>query len=222
MDHYKTLGVSRDASAEDVKKAFRKLSRKYHPDLNPDNPEAENQFKIINEAHAVLSNPEQRSRYDMRAEIPFGRFASHGFNIETLFEQFFTRGRHQPQPRPPAPPPEAPRPKKEKSINFQIPLSRLETGQPFNTHVRFNEEIICESCSGVGGEVAHPCESCEGHGIIQEVKQGQNMYITNTIRCPLCNGIGRRIESPCNECGTVGTVMVTKRYKITLECEEVK
>ena len=218
MDYYKTLGVARDASADDVKKAFRKLSRKYHPDLNPDDPEAEDKFKSINEAHGVLSNPEKRSRYDMQTTSPWGSRAPAGFNIESLFEQFFNR-RPKPQDPPPSPPPQTPR---EKSINFQIPLSKLEGNKSFDTHVRFNEEIVCGSCSGIGGESSRPCDPCGGAGMIREVKQGQNIFITNTLRCPLCNGAGRHIEEPCNECKTVGTVMVAKRYKITLKCQKVE
>jgi len=221
MDYYDLLGVDKSASKEELKKAFRKLSRKHHPDLNPDDTSAsEEKFKEINEAYSVLSDPSKRQEYDLRQNghfgpgAPFGPGFHPGFS--SLFDEMFGRAhmRQRPQPRPAAQP-------KDKHVNFQLPLSKLTTGQPVVTHVRIQDEIVCTSCRGVGGENVRVCETCNGVGQVQQMRRGHNIVMTNTHPCGACSATGRFIESPCSECNAVGTVMDTKRYKITLDCEEV-
>ena len=219
MNYYSMLGVSEKADTRQIKTAFRKLSRECHPDLNPDDPDAESRFKQINEAYSTLSDPTKRQQYNMQLYPPPAsshRREPFGLNIEDMFNQFFN-ARRQPVPPPPHPPTTS----REKTINFQLPLSKLLDAKSVTTHVRFNEEEVCDSCKGVGGEQILQCQECRGHGHIQDVKQGQNIVITNSRPCMPCRGRGRSILSPCAECAGVGTVVNIKRYEITLNCKQV-
>lgn len=217
MDYYRVLGVEEEVDERSLKRAFRKLSRQYHPDLNPDDASAEEKIKEINEAYSVLSDPVRRREYDYHRERQHqpGRRELH---INDLFEQFFGSqmprhpGNHA-RPRPPRPP-------REKTVNFQIPLSKLTQEKPVTTYVRINEENVCSSCRGVGGEEIVRCAGCNGVGHFQQTKKGQNITITNTQTCPQCTGSGRALKSPCNECSGVGTVVTPRRFKIALHCEE--
>ena len=218
MDYYDLLGVGKKASPEDLKKAFRKLSRQYHPDLNPDDSGAlEEKFKELNEAYSTLSDPAKRQQYDLGSSTPFGGQGGHPFGpgfhagFGNLFEEMFGRAQQAP------PPTQKPR---EKNVNFQIPLSKLTMGAPVVTHVRIQDEVVCGSCRGVGGENVHVCTTCNGVGQVQQTRRGHNIIMTNAHPCGACTGRGRHIESPCSECNTVGTVIEVKRYKVTLNCEE--
>ena len=222
MDYYDLLGVDKAASKEELKKAFRKLSREHHPDLNPEDTAAsEEKFKEINEAYSVLSDSTKRQEYDLRhhgqssSGMPFGPGAHPDFG--SLFEEMFGRAHMRQRQQPPT----AAEPK-DKHINFQLPLSKLNTGKPIVTHVRIQDEIVCGSCRGVGGENVQICETCNGVGQVQQMRRGHNIVMTNTHPCSPCSATGRFIESPCSECNTVGTVLDVKRYRITLNCEEVK
>jgi molecular chaperone DnaJ len=223
MDYYRVLGVEEGVDEHSLKRAFRKLSRQYHPDLNPDDTGAEEKIKEINEAYSVLSDTDQRREYDYhrgRQHHPSFNPLQHpgNLNIDDLFKQFFggqipRRPGNHARPRPPHPP-------REKTVNFQIPLSKLTQGGPVITHVRINEENVCSSCRGVGGEEIVQCAGCNGAGHFQQTKKGQNITITNTQACPQCAGSGRALKSPCNECSGVGTVVTPRRFKIALHCEE--
>ena len=86
--------------------------------------------------------------------------------------------------------------------------------------MRIQDEVVCGSCRGVGGENVHVCTTCNGVGQVQQTRRGHNIIMTNAHPCGACAGRGRHIESPCSECNTVGTVIEVKRYKVTLNCEE--
>jgi len=220
MDYYRVLGVEEGVDERSLKRAFRKLSRQHHPDLNPDDDGAEEKIKEINEAYAVLSDPSRRQEYDYHRGRQHHRPVQYpgNLNIDDLFNQFFggrvhRRPGNHARPRPPQPP-------REKTVNFQVPLSKLTQGAPVITHVRINEENVCSSCRGVGGEEIIRCEGCSGAGHIQQIKKGQNITLTNTMTCSDCSGSGRTLKSPCNECSGVGTVTIPRRFKIALHCEE--
>ena len=214
MDYYKILGVTETASAPEIKTAYRALSRQYHPDLNGDDVSAEEQFKIINEAHSVLSDPPQRAAYDAQRRGPQPLdLGSIGF--EGLFEQFFGSKRK------PRPNPSARHTQSEKHINFKIPLSHLKKENQLSTIITIREEVVCKECRGVGGEEVTTCAPCDGHGIMQEIKKGMNIFVTSSRPCGTCFGSGRHITSPCTSCHGKGTGLEDTQYKLKIECEEV-
>jgi len=218
MDYYQILGVTPEASATEIKKAFRRLSRQHHPDLNPDDPNAEASFKKVNEAYSVLSDKQKRGRYDSQRQMvqnPFGGAA--GFGFDNLFEQFF--GGRRPQ-RETARPRSSP--SRQKIINFQVPLEEMLKRRGTHTQVRVRDEQLCSPCGGVGGEHARQCVPCEGTGMVQEVRQGHNLFVTNCHPCVMCKGGGRIIENICKTCVGHGVIMLERKYRIKLTCEEVK
>jgi molecular chaperone DnaJ len=218
MDYYETLGIRDDASPQEIKKAYRKLSRQYHPDFNPNDNAAEEKFKVINEAHTVLSDPQQRVTYDAaRRPTPFP-----GIGLDSLFEQFFgNRGATQgfTPPRPSHPTPRAP--SSDKHINFKIPLTQLKKKGSLQTLIEVKEEEVCKQCGGVGGEEVLICTPCKGSGTIQDIKQGVNMFVTSVQPCSDCLGSGRDIKNRCSACHGGGTVLFSRQYKLTIGCEEI-
>jgi len=213
MDYYTALGLQPDATHEEIKKKFRTLSRQFHPDVNPDNKNSEEKFKQINEAYTVLSDSNQRSQYDAQRH---GTSASPlGSNFEGMFDHFF--GRRQRRQRPQRQPPQ----NREKVINFQLTLSDLLKEGDLVMHLGFEEEKICQSCRGVGGKNRRECIPCEGHGMIEEIRRGHNIAMTSTQVCGACGGNGSTIEVPCTECRGDGTVTVRRRFKVTMNGEEI-
>ncbi len=230
-NHYKTLGVKEDAEGKDIKKAYRKLSREYHPDLNPDNPEAEDRFKEISEAYTILSDSQKRQEYDMQRSggmrpppgMPFG-FAGGSrvpFDLQDMFADFFGspmphRGTQRPpQPRRSTPP-------GERYISFKIPFKKLKRGDEVDMNFKMLEEEICVACGGVGGERSEECEACEGAGMVTEMLQQLNVYMTSSHPCDACNREGRIIENRCEHCSGQGVVNKERKYQVKLRCKELK
>ena len=216
-DYYKLLGVSKEADVAEIKKNYRKLSRQCHPDLNPDNPEAEEKFKKISEAYSVLSNNEKRRQYDdMRTSgaPPPGFHHPGGFpGFESIFEQFF--GARHPRPGPP--------PRREPpSVNFRVPIEKLLKQPEIKSYFSLKREVICEACSGIGGEFAEPCPACGGAGAVESMRSNGNVTITTTHPCVTCKGSGKHYESPCSECGTAGVKEAVQRYEVKMRCKEIK
>ncbi len=202
-DYYELLGISRAASADEIKNAFRSLAKKYHPDVNPNNKGAEEKFKEINEAYGVLSDPKTKSEYDQfgHAGVGAGGFRPPGAenvtddegDINDVFSQFFgnrARGRSTP-----------PRRQAETGNDLRFDLEVTFEDAAFGTtrEIRFRKLSICEICHGSGavagsGQVV--CPTCHGSGQIQE---SQGFFIT-TRTCSRCNGHGQIPGSPCPTC----------------------
>jgi molecular chaperone DnaJ len=230
-DHYKTLGVEKKASADEIKKAYRKLARRYHPDRNPDDKQAEERFKEISQAYDVLGDPEKRKQYDSGtgqfaaggAGGPgFGGFGNFDFDASSMgdiLSNLFGRGGAAEGPGGAAGPgggrrvrPRAQRGgdlETEVRISFdqsvsgaQIPLSVPTTG-------------TCPTCHGTGakpGTTPKVCPRCEGRGI---ESQGQGMF-SITQPCSQCGGSGTVIEDPCPSCGGSGAVRNVKKFRVNI------
>lgn len=183
-NHYETLGINKDASAADIKKAYRELAKKYHPDLNGGNEEAAEKFKQVNEAYEVLSDPEKRSQYD----YPF---------TDDFLRSFFNYRTNRPS---------APRPIRGQDLRLllELPLHMFILGGKHSISLSFSEP--CQECDGLGGTDADKCTVCGGSGIIStwnKVSPGINTSTTTTCSnckgsgkvptniCPLCNGARR-------------------------------
>ncbi|WP_353684061.1 molecular chaperone DnaJ [Thermodesulfovibrio sp. 3907-1M] len=208
-DYYSILGVSRNASQEEIKKAFRRLARQYHPDLNPGNKEAEERFKEINEAYACLSDPVKRANYDRYGTA---EGAATGFGYETyttftdifedIFEGFFGSFGFRKN-----------RPKKGADLRYDITITLEEAAKGVEKEIKFFRWEICETCNGSGikpGSEPIICSSCGGTGYIR-YNQG---FFSVSKTCSKCGGTGRIIKEPCLDCSGNGKVRIERELKI--------
>ena len=196
MDYYAILGIERSASEEDIKKAYRKLAKQYHPDVNPNNPEAENKFKELSEAYTVLSDPERKANYDRfgSASGPqnghggFNPFEGMGgFDPSSFFDQFFGGGQ-----------------RRQKAVNsdinatLEISLKDLLLGCVKKVSIPKN--IACNACQGEGGHNPRVCHGCNGQGVqMRQVQQGF-MIMQQSVPCSLCQGKGKSFTQLCDQC----------------------
>lgn len=222
--HYDTLGIDKSSSQEEVKKAFKKLSRQYHPDLNPDNPEAEEKFKEINAAYQVLSDEYERKNYDfMMNNSGPAMNINGGIDIEDLFKGFgfdfpFGTGGFR----------DTWETKKKRNkatsentlINFQISLKDLKDG--LTKVIALQHVVDCDDCKGLGGTTSYPCNTCKGKGFIQQTQRQGNMIVNYTKTCDVCNGNKVIIEDPCKTCNAQGYYQNIEKYKIDIKCEKLK
>ena len=189
-DYYKTLNINRDSSQDDIKKAFRKLSKQHHPDKGGD----EATFKEMSEAYDTLSNPEKRRQYDRGGQNPFGGgnpFANSGPDVEDLFGQFFGGQRNQR------------RVKKGKSLNIPLRVDLEDVYFSRLKKLKYNKSVKCASCGGVGGESLR-CTTCNGTGHIERVAGNAFFRQVQRQQCSTCNGEGKIITKPCNYCRGTG------------------
>ena len=216
-DLYEVLGVARDASADDIKKAYRKLARKYHPDQNQDDPKAEDRFKEIAHAHDVLADPEKRKRYDMGpqafgpggAGAGAGGFDPSGFDFGDIFEMF-GRGRGGGAGQ------RAGTPRKGADIEINVTLSFEQAMAGASLPVSYDVDEACRDCSGSGakpGSKSSLCQECRGRGVV-----GRNLggFEVMSQPCPNCRGTGTLIDDPCDGCGGVGVRRVRRNEQVTV------
>jgi len=191
-DYYKTLGISKNASDDDIKKAYRKLARKYHPDLNPGNQEAEAKFKEITEAHEVLSDKEKRQNYDTYGD-PHGPGAQPqgGFDFNG-FGDFFSFGRQRSSKS------GRPTPRRGEDIQRTIRISFRDAFQGVKLPIQIHRTETCKACQGTGETLSaakQNCSTCIGTGYIE---QGLSFFKSRQ-ECPNCGGTGRKAPA-CTEC----------------------
>jgi molecular chaperone DnaJ len=215
---YKTLGVSKKATDEEIKKAYRKLARKYHPDRNPGDQEAEEKFKEISAAHDVLSDPEKRKEYDAGGAFagfgaggaggsPFGAGQAGGFSADLgdIFSSIFNRGGGRSQPQQ----------VRGRDLETEIQLSFDQAINGAQISVTVPKAERCPTCHGSGakpGTSPVTCPRCGGRGIDAQ-SQG---FFSISQPCPQCGGAGQIIEDPCPACGGAGLTQQTKRYKVNV------
>ena len=202
-DYYSILGVDKGASAEEIKKSYRKLAVKYHPDKNLDNKDAESKFKEINEAYDVLGDPKKKQDYDSGGTSNdfFDSYPgfSHGYGggFEDIFQHFgdiFGGGFNRKSAR---------QPRKNDDLNIEMPLSFLDSVLGCEKTVTINTNGVCNSCKGTKsakGTIPLICRMCKGSGQFH-TKQGFLMISTG---CPTCGGTGHIIKSACQKCGGIG------------------
>jgi len=222
-DYYEVLGVPRTASQDEIKRAYRRLARKHHPDVNPGDAEAESRFKEINEAYEVLSDTEKRSLYDR-----FGHSAVNGgangyppgyggFTVDfggfgDIFDMFFGAGtRHTTRERPSV--------ERGSDLRYDIELTLEEAATGVERKIRLTKLETCDVCEGSGigeGGSTETCPTCRGTGQVRQQQQtflGTQIMITT---CPRCEGEGRIITNPCRECGGQGRVRRTSEKTVKI------
>ena len=230
-DYYEVLGLQKGASEDEIKKAFRKLAMKYHPDKNPGDKEAEEKFKEINEAYAVLSDPDQKSKYDRfgHAGIDPNSFAggfggTGGFGgFEDIFDMFSGafgggggfggfggfggQGRRNNGPR------------KGNDIQKSLTIDFTEAACGCKKHIKLTKYVKCKTCGGSGaapGTSKKSCPKCGGTGEIRTQQRTPLGVFQSVSPCPDCNGTGEINESPCPDCGGTGKVRDTVNITVNI------
>jgi molecular chaperone DnaJ len=223
-DYYEVLGVSKGASDDEIKKAYRKLAKQYHPDLNPNNKEAEAKFKEVNEAYEVLSDSEKKARYDQFGHAGvdpsygggggaggFGGFGGFG-DISDIFESFFGGFGGSSRANPNAP-------RRGQDIRANVNIDFMEACKGKTVEIRINRMETCSECHGTGaqaGTSAKTCPDCKGTGSIKVGQRTPFGMISQTRVCSRCSGKGKIIDNPCPKCSGQGRsrVAVTKEISI--------
>ena len=225
-DYYEVLGVAKGASDDEIKKAYRKLAKQYHPDLHPDDKVAEGKFKEVNEAYEILSDKDKRAKYDQfghaGVDPNFGAGGGYGgftgadfgdFDLGDIFGSFFGGGfggggggqrRNGPQ--------------KGDTLRASITITFEEAAFGCEKEVTLSRSEQCETCHGSGcepGTTAEVCPDCRGTGTIRIQRGGGAFSFATTAQCPKCGGTGKIIHSPCKTCGGQGAVR--KQRKITIQ-----
>ena len=226
-DYYEVLGVSRGASDDEIKKAYRKLAKQYHPDLHPNDKEAEVKFKEVNEAYEVLSDKEKRARYDQFGHAGvdpnygaggggFGGFNMGDIDLGDLFGSFFGGGfggfGGSASSR-------ANAPQKGESLRANLTITFEEAAFGCEKEIDLSRTEQCDACRGSGcepGTTAETCPDCRGTGVVRIQRGGGGFAFSTSAPCSRCRGTGRIIHSPCKSCGGSGSVTKRKRIAVTI------
>ena len=211
-DYYEVLGVGRDVSADDLKRAFRRLAMQYHPDRNPDDPQAPERFKECSEAYEVLSDPEKRRSYDMFGHAGVtpgaGGAGFEGFGFGDIFDTFFGAGFGGRGTR---------RATRGDDLRYDLTISFEEAFTGVEKDVDVSRLVGCDVCTGSGaapGTGTETCSSCGGSGQVR--RQAQSIFgsVVNITTCPSCAGAGRILRTPCAECRGQGRVERSRRLRV--------
>lgn len=223
-DYYEVLGVSKTASDDEIKKAYRSLAKKYHPDMNPGDKEAEMKFKEANEAYEVLSDSEKRSKYDRFGHAAFdpsagggqgfggfGGFGGADFDFGDIFSSFFggggsSRSRQN-------------MPIEGDDVATRVTISFEEAAFGCKKEINFARVEACNECSGSGaakGTSAETCQTCHGSGRVTIQQQTMLGYMQTQRACQNCRGTGKIIKTPCKNCNGKGFVKVNKKFEINI------
>jgi molecular chaperone DnaJ len=211
-DYFELLGVSRQATDDEIKRAYRRLAREYHPDAKPGDPEAEARFKEISVAYETLRDPERRRRYEMFGPdgAGAGPMGAEGFGLNDLFDAFFGGdpfgGRRGPTGAP-----------RGADAEAAVELTLAEAAFGVTKTLEVGIPAPCERCSGSGCEPGtHParCETCAGTGEVRQVRRSILGQIVTAGPCPACGSTGRTIPSPCSDCRGDGRVHASRRIDV--------
>ena len=220
-DYYEVLGVDKNASADDIKRAYRKLAGKYHPDRNPGDKSAEEKFKEIGEAYEVLSDGDKRARYDQfgfqgvdpnfgggQGFDGFGGFGGFG-DFGDIFSDFFGGGRRSSTRNGPM---------RGENVGTRLEVTFEEAAFGAEKEVSVQRIENCSACSGTGSAdgAMETCSACRGTGQVRTTQNIMGMAIQSTTTCPQCSGRGKIIQNPCNTCRGKGKVRRTHKLKVNI------
>ena len=221
QDYYEALGVQKGASDDEIKKAYRKMAKQYHPDLHPGDKAAEAKFKEINEAYEVLSDSDKRARYDQfghagvdpnfGAGNPYGAYGQE-VDIGDIFNSFFGGfgGRRQANPN---------APRRGSDCEVRVSIDFEEAAKGCKKSVTYKRVAACEECNGTGakkGTSARTCSSCNGTGQVR-INQRTMFGVMQTSRtCDACKGKGKIIDTPCQKCGGNGLTQKSNTVEVNI------
>ena len=223
-DYYEVLGIHKGASEDEIKKAYKKLARKYHPDMNPGDKEAEEKFKEVNEANEVLSDPEKKARYDQfgfaGVDPNYGAGAGGGAygggfdfgDLGDIFGSFFGGGFGGQRRNPNAP-------QRGESIRASVSISFTEAAFGCEKSVTIERSEQCPTCKGSGcapGTTPEICPDCHGSGTVQTRRQTPMGVFASNGPCRKCGGTGRLIHQPCSDCRGSGAVRKRRTIKVNI------
>ncbi len=223
-DYYELLGIQKGASDEEIKKAYRKMAKKYHPDLNKGDAEAEQMFKDVNEAYSVLSDPQKKSRYDQFGHAGvdpsygagsgggFGGFGGMDFDVSDIFSSFFGGGFGGGASRR-----NAPIQGEDREVRVNLTFEEAVFG--CEKEIKFNRIEMCDDCKGSGaakGTSPETCSKCSGTGQVR-VQQRTPFGVMQTQRtCDACGGKGKTVKTPCSSCSGSGYVRKHKSFTVSI------
>ncbi len=207
-EYYDILGVNKDDSTDEIKKAYRKLARKYHPDLNPGDKAKEKQFKEVNEAYEILSDPKKREEYDQFGKASFEgaqgfegfRDQDFGFGADDLFSDIFSTFRHDEVPM------------KGADLATSLDISLEEAFRGATKSMNLTREVSCRTCGGSGAESSQICSRCKGTG---SVKQSRGVFRLSQP-CSSCKGQGKTVTKVCSSCQGRGSTPSTGTVKVKI------
>ncbi|MYM40565.1 molecular chaperone DnaJ [Duganella qianjiadongensis] len=215
-DFYEVLGVAKNASEDEIKKAYRKLAMKYHPDRNPDSKESEEKFKEVKEAYEMLTNPEKREAYDryghagvdpnMGGGGGFGGAGGFGDAFGDIFGDIFGGGRGRSS---------GPQVYRGADLRYNLEITLEQAAHGFDTTIRVPSWDKCDTCSGTGakpGTAPVTCSTCAGHGQVR-MQQG---FFSIQQTCPKCHGTGKIIPEPCAACSGQGRIKRNKTLEVKI------
>jgi molecular chaperone DnaJ len=232
-DYYDILGVSKNSPADEIKKAYRKLAIKYHPDKNPDDKASEDKFKEAAEAYEILSNPEKKQRYDQFGHAGAqggygGGYGGGGMNMEDIFSQFgdvfgggggggspfdsFFGGGGQSSRG-------GRRTQRGTNLRIKVKLSLEEIANGVEKKIKVNKQIVCNTCDGTGAKDKSSfstCKTCNGSGAVRRVTNTILGQMQTTSTCPTCNGEGSTISAKCNTCSGDGVTRGEETISINI------
>ena len=220
-DYYEVLGLSKGATDDEIKKAYRRLAKQYHPDMNPGDKVAENKFKEVNEAYDVLGDPDKKAKYDQYGHAAFdpssgfggggfgGGFGFDGFDISDIFSNIFGGGSSRRQNGP----------VRGEDIRYRLTLSFEEAVFGCKKEISYQRVQKCPECSGSGaakGTSAKTCPDCQGRGQVKVQQRTPFGVMQSTTTCSKCRGTGKIIETPCKNCRGSGFVKASKKLKVSI------
>lgn len=216
-DYYEILGVDRNADADTLKKAYRRLARQLHPDVNPGDPEAESRFKELGEAYQALNDPQKRAVYDQFGHDGLngggfgggGGFGFEDFGFGDIFDAFFGRSTRARRPGP----------RRGADLRYQLDITFEQAAKGFDKDIEIPTLLACDTCEGTGstsGKKPEACKRCGGTGEMRTTRQTIFGTMINTSACPSCGGAGRAVPDPCRRCNGSGRAEGTKTVRITI------
>ena len=220
-DYYEVLGINKGASDDEIKKAYRKLAKQYHPDMNPGDKDAEAKFKEVNEAYAVLSDPDKRAKYDQYGHAAFdpsagfggfgeADFGDFGFDIGDIFSSFFGGSSRGSGRRGPV---------RGDDISVRMTLSFNEAVFGAKKEVSYQRVQRCSECGGTGaakGTSPKTCPSCNGSGQVRTQQRTPFGVMQSTRTCDNCGGTGKVVDTSCKKCRGNGFERVTKKLEVNI------
>lgn len=218
-DYYNVLGVDKSASKEEIKKAYKKLAKKYHPDLNKGDATSEQKFKDVNEAASILTDDQKRQQYDQFGSdgAQFGGQgfggAQQGFDFNDIFDSFFGGGGGGFNPfgggrsRGPAP---------GSDLRYDMQISLEDVAKGLDKEISIKKKDQCHVCDGEGGTGISQCGTCRGQGVVMQQKRTAFGVFQTQAQCPTCKGRGETIKNPCDHCNGTGQEIREKKIKVSI------